>query len=195
MRVKQVAIQLKVSPSVVRTYVQQGRLECDLNPGGQRVFSQAQVDAFTGKTREPRRVFYVRSSSGNKEAMVSQERELTEKFGQPLKVYSDAGSGMSENRRGLARLLRDASKDVFNEVCVTYEDRLTRFGANYLVALLEKDDVTINVANDKMSASIEEELLQDFMSLLASFSGRFYRLRSKASQRQLLEKAQGVLSE
>ena len=37
--------------------------------------------------------------------------------------------------------------------------------------------------------SPEDELLQDFMSLIASFSGKFYRMRGHAQQRALLQKA------
>ena len=36
--------------------------------------------------------------------------------------------------------------------------------------------------------SLQEELLKDFMSLIASFSGKFYRLRGYEQQKQLLTK-------
>ena len=39
-----------------------------------------------------------------------------------------------------------------------------------------------------------DELMDDFMSLLASFSGRFYKLRSVEHQRLLLRKAEQRLS-
>lgn len=35
----------------------------------------------------------------------------------------------------------------------------------------------------------QEVLLQDFMSLIASFSGKFYRLRGYDNQKKLLSKA------
>jgi predicted site-specific integrase-resolvase len=40
-----------------------------------------------------------------------------------------------------------------------------------------------------------EELVDDFMVLLASFSGRFYQLRSRQNQQRLLDAAAGRLSE
>jgi predicted site-specific integrase-resolvase len=39
--------------------------------------------------------------------------------------------------------------------------------------------VTVEVLREHGDTSLGEELMDDFMALLASFSGRFYQLRSK----------------
>lgn len=189
MRVKEVAEQLKISTSTVRKYSNEGRLQYDLNPAGQRYYTQDYVNDFLGVTSEPVRVFYVRSSNGNKALLASQISELTLAYGESTHVYSDSGSGLNENRTGLQKLLKDASKGKFNQVCVTYEDRLTRFGISFLTQLLAKDNVELIVLHNQVKYSMEQELLQDFMNLLASFSGKFYRLRSKKAQTQLLDQA------
>ena len=187
MRVSDVARQIGMSPSYVRKMVYTGQLECGFNLAGQRVFTQEQVDRFLGTERvDDRFVFYVRSSKGDTTALDAQEQELREAFGEPLRVFKDRGSGLSEDRKGLNSLLLNAGKGKFSTVYVTFEDRLSRFGFSYLERLLAKDNVRVVVLHDKVKYSVEEELLQDFMSLLASFSGRFYRLRSKQSQRRLL---------
>ncbi|APE08025.1 hypothetical protein BO226_01295 [Rhodococcus sp. 2G] len=49
--------------------------------------------------------------------------------------------------------------------------------------------VTVEVLREQGEISLAEELMDDFMALLASFSGRFYRLRSKQNQRRLLDDA------
>lgn len=195
MRVNDVAKQLRVSPSTVRKYANEGRLKHELNPAGQRVFSQSDVDEFLGIDKTPKRVFYVRSSNDNKALMQSQIDELTLAYGVPIRVYSDSGSGLNENRVGLSRLLRDAGEGKFTQVCITYEDRLTRFGLSFIKQLLAKDKVEILVIHDKVKYSIEKELMQDFMNLLASFSGKFYRLRSKESQYKLLDEAKNELKD
>ena len=76
---------------------------------------------------------------------------------------------------------------------MTYGDRLSRFGLTYLKRLLSKDGVELVILNDTVKYSLEDELLNDFMSLLASFSGKFYRLRSKKAQKSLLSKAEQEL--
>ncbi|AWK75611.1 hypothetical protein CBI38_16630 [Rhodococcus oxybenzonivorans] len=55
--------------------------------------------------------------------------------------------------------------------------------------------VTVEVLREHGDKSLVEELMDDFMALLASFSGRFYRLRSKQNQRRLLDDAAARLEE
>lgn len=193
MRVLQAAEQLEVSTSTIRKYCREGLLEFTLNPAGQRIITQETIDKFLGKVIQPVTVFYVRSSSGTKTLIDAQINDLTKTYGEPVKIYKDSGSGLNENRIGLQKLLRDASKNKFTQICITYEDRLARFGVNYLRQLLAKDNVELIVLHDNVKISLEEELLQDFMNILASFSGKFYRLRSKQSQTQLLDKARQEL--
>lgn len=193
MRVKQVADQLKISTSTVRKYAREGLIEYSLNPAGQRVFTQEAIDNFLGEDKTVIRVFYIRSSSGDKKLLENQIQQLTQAYGEPTKVYSDHGSGLNENRPGLQALLRDAGKKRYNQLCITYEDRLARFGVSYLIQLLAKDGIETVILHDKIKYSLEDELLQDFMNLIASFSGKFYRLRSKQAQKQLLTKAQEKL--
>jgi putative resolvase len=194
MRVSQVAKQLNISASTVRKYTREGKLDHTLNPAGQRVYTQEAINKFLGIPNTLIRVHYVRSSSGSKDLLEAQKEELLKAYGEPLKVYSDSGSGLNENRVNLQRLLKDASRKKFNQVCVTYEDRLARFGVSYLKQLLAKDGIELVVLHDQTKYSVEEELLQDFMNLIASFSGKFYRLRSKQAQNQLLDKAKEKLT-
>jgi predicted site-specific integrase-resolvase len=49
--------------------------------------------------------------------------------------------------------------------------------------------VSVEALNERGDKSLLEELLDDFMALLASFSGRFYQLRSRQIQRSLLDAA------
>lgn len=70
--------------------------------------------------------------------------------------------------------------DEVNRVFVTYRDRLTRFGFNYLETIFNKKNVKIIVVQQKCEEkSVEQELVDDMMSLIASFSGKLYGLRSK----------------
>lgn len=42
---------------------------------------------------------------------------------------------------------------------------------------------------DKSNSSIEQELLDDFMAIIASFSGKYSQLRSQEAKKKLLNKA------
>jgi len=192
LKVKDVAEQLNVSAHAVRLYTNNGELRFDTTPKGHRVFRQEYVDEFLGITPDEKdkiTVFYTRSSNGDKALMDTQEELLTEAYGMPMKLYSDKASGLSEKRRGLKNLIRDAKKGKFDTVCVTEKDRLTRFGYQYIEDHLDTLGVTIEVLGDSEKTTLQEELMKDFMSLIASFSGKFYRLRGYEQQRRLLKEA------
>lgn len=166
-------------------------------PGGQALYDSRDLDELMGASNTVRQgddargtAFYVRSSTGDPALLASQEEMFTRAYGKPWKVYNDKASGLNENRTGLNSLLRDARKGKINRVCITARDRLTRFGYKYLEQLLAYDDVRVVVLDDNLNRkSMQEELLQDFMSLLASFSGKYYKLRSLENKKKLLELA------
>lgn len=82
------------------------------------------------------------------------------------------------------------------DVAITQKDRLTRFGNLYLSELFEAYNVRLHILfEDNKEIDLQEELMKDFMSLLASFSGKFYRLRSIENKLKLLEKAKSELNE
>lgn len=187
LRVHEVAAQLGVSTSMVRIYVTKGLLDCSYTPSGQRIFTQEAINSFLGNNTPEEHVYYTRSSSGDKTLLRNQLDALTHAYGEPLRVYSDKGSGLNENRRGLAQLVRDARKGEFSTIYITQKDRLTRFGYKYLEDHFTTLGVRVIVLGDVEQKSLSEELLQDFMSLLASFSGKFYRLRGYEQKRRLLQ--------
>lgn len=60
--------------------------------------------------------------------------------------------------------------DEVNRVFVTYKDRLTRFGFNYLETMFNAKGVEIIIVKQKIEEiSVEQELMNDMMSLIASF--------------------------
>lgn len=194
LKVRDVAEQLGVSPSAVRLYTNNGELECYWTRKGQRYFTQEQVNKFLGVDPVRTTAFYVRSSQGDKKLLDTQVELLTVEFGEPVKVYSDKASGLRENRPGLNRMIEDAKNDVFNCLAVVNKDRLTRFGFKYISDHLETLGVETLVLEEPV-ATLQDELMQDFMSLIASFSGRFYRLRGYKQQKELLQKAGEVIHE
>lgn len=195
MRIGAAAKQLNITASTLRKYARDGDIDYTLTPNGHRVFTQEAINKFKGITPTPITVFYTRSSNGNKKLLNTQTELLTQTYGAPTKVYTDNGSGLSEKRPGLKRLLKDAKKGKFTRVCITQKDRLTRFGYSYLETLLENLNITIEIVGESTPKTLQEELLQDFMSLVASFSGKFYRLRGYEQQKQLLHAVEKTINE
>ena len=98
-------------------------------------------------------------------------------------VLSEVGSGLNDKREQLQKLLRMVLNNEVSRIFITYEDRLTRFGFEYLRTMCEMHGTKIIVVKDiDVKKSIEQELMEDIMSLLASFSGKLYGMRSKKNK-------------
>ncbi len=135
---------------------------------------------------------YVRVSgtTGPESSFEAQAAELRARFGTRLvAVYQDRGSGLRERRRGLERVLKDAEEGRFEVLAVTHADRLARFGTTWLERLLLRDGVRLAVLHEQGAAGGMPELLEDFLSLVTTFAGRMYGIRSAEAKRRLLEQA------
>ena len=94
------------------------------------------------------------------------------------KTYNqDVGSGLNDSRVGFNRLTELVVTKKINLVIIEHKDRLTRFQFNFIKKMYESYGCKIIIINDT-DISDTEELATDMMSLLASFSGKFYGKRS-----------------
>ena len=97
----------------------------------------------------------------------------------PDKVISDIASGMNENRKGLQELIGLVKDGKVKTVYVSYKDRLTRFGFDYFVYLFNLFGTEIKVVNLTSEEDFQQELTQDFISILHHFSMKLYSNRRK----------------
>lgn len=70
-------------------------------------------------------------------------------------------------------------------VRVTHEDRLARFEVGWLRRLFAVCGVTLEVPHPRKSGG-RDELLKDFVSLMTTFAGRLYGMRSAEARTRLL---------
>ena len=97
-----------------------------------------------------------------------------------LLCITDVASGLNDNRKGLSQLVNLIQNDKVNRVFITYKDRLTRFGFNYLKAIADFHNTKIVViSNETTDNSLEMELAEDIISIIHSFSGKLYGMRKK----------------
>jgi putative resolvase len=198
LRVSAAAHELGLHPITVRRWIKAGRIQ--VIPVGREVrIPRAEVERLVGKIDGRVLVLYGRVSGyGQKDDLDVQIQRLqawaaTERKAVETLVLSDIGSGLKASRRQLQRLLRLVCEDKVGEVAITYGDRLTRFGQEYLEILFACFGVTLTVLDPGESKKPEQELTQDLLALIASFSGRLYGMRSH-KQKALLQCAQAVLT-
>jgi len=81
-----------------------------------------------------------------------------------------------------------ARQGQITDIAVTYRDRLTRFGFGYPENFFSGYGVTIHVVDGEDDRkSLQEELVDDLISIVTSFSGRLYGLRSHSKAQALVE--------
>lgn len=99
---------------------------------------------------------------------------------QNLIVKTDIASGLNDNRKGLSKLIEMVQREQVNRIFVLYKDRLTRFGFRYLEQICAFHNVQIIVVSDETdNKSQSEELAEDIIALIHSFSGDLNGLHHK----------------
>ena len=134
-------------------------------------------------------VIYARvSSSENKSYLEAQAERLKQyaiaKGYTIIQVIKEVGSGVNDNRKQLQKLF--SSDDDWAILIVEHKDRLTRFGFNYIDALMTKMGKKIEVVN--LAEDEKADLVQDLISIIYSFSAKMYGLRrSKRKTEQIIK--------
>jgi putative resolvase len=198
LRVSKAAHELGLHPFTVRKWIKQGKIHA-VWVGQEARVPRSEIERLVGKSDGRLLVLYGRvSGQGQKEELETQLARLqgwakTERTGKPTLILSDIGSGLKASRKHLQRLLKLVIEDQVAEIAVTYADRLTRFGQEYLQILFESFGVTYTVLEPGKDKTPEQELTDDLFAIIASFSGRLYGMRSH-KQKELLKCAQAVIN-
>ena len=198
LRVHVAARELGLHPLTVRRWIKQGKLQA-VRVGLEARIPRSEIERFLGKTDERLLVLYGRVSGHGQKADLERQLEAlvswarAQRAGRRVLVLSDIGSGISTTRKQLQRLLQLVVKDEVAEIAITYPDRLTRFGQDYLNVLFESFGVTLTILEPDETKTPEADLVRDMLSLIASFSGRLYGMGSH-KQKALLKCAKEVLT-
>jgi putative resolvase len=198
LRISKAAHELGLHPFTVRKWIKQGKIQA-IWIGQEARVPRSEIERLVGKTDGRLMVLYGRvSGPGQKDDLETQMARLqawaqAERAGKSTLVLSDIGSGLKAKRKDLQRLLKMVMEDQVSEIVITYPDRLTRFGQEYLQVLFESFGVTLTVLEAGEGRTAEQELTEDLLALIASFSGRLYGMRSH-KQKELLKCAQAVIN-
>ena len=89
-----------------------------------------------------------------------------------VEAVSETGSGLNGKRPKLIKLLGNKEVDI---ILVEHKERLSRFGVEYIQALLESSNRKLVVMEE---TEITNDLVQDMINVLASFCARLCGKRS-----------------
>jgi len=100
-------------------------------------------------------------------------------------IYDEVGSGMNDSRSKLHQLLKVIFERKINKVIIEHKDRLSRFNFNIFKVFFESYGVTIEYVEETLPKAFEDELVEDMLSLMASFSAKIYGKRSAENRKRL----------
>ena len=164
---------LGVHPNTLRKWANDGRIEHIRSPGGRRLYD---VDAFLREEVGVEVVLYARVSSyAQKDDLRGQVALLQSRYPE-AEIIKDIGGGLTWKRKGLVALLERLHGGEKLRIVVAHKDRLARFGFE-LVDWLAKQNGGEIVVLDASKCSPEQELTEDILSLLDTFSCRLSGLR------------------
>jgi predicted site-specific integrase-resolvase len=134
-------------------------------------------------SKEIRVIIYARISSADQKSDLERQVEyLTQycssKGYRVVDVLSDVASGLKTSRRGLLKLFNYVVNRQVDVVVVTYSDRLTRFGFEYLEYFFKQYGVRVEVVFGEEPKDTYQELVEDLIEIITSFAGKLYGLRS-----------------
>lgn len=183
-RISEFAEKIGRSAGTVRRWESEGRITARRTPTGQRYFDDSDVRAVLqpGFARQDRKTLvYCRVSSASQQVDLASQVTAMEQFclARGLAVdewVKEVGGGMNLTRPRLLAVMDAIETGQVATLVVAHKDRLARFGFEYLQHVAVKNGCEILVANQE-SLSPQEEMVQDLLAIVHTFSCRLYGLR------------------
>lgn len=189
---------LNVSKSTLQRWDNNGKLVALRTEGGHRRYRLSDIEGIVGVTNSKEETerdiivaTYARCSTPDQKAHGDIERQSMRLFEYCTKqkykveyIIKDMGSGLNDKRKGFTKLCNLVVNKKITKVIIEHKDRLTRFQYNLIEFFFNSYGVEIELL-DKKEYTEQEELVNDMMMLIASFSGRLYSARAKENRKKL----------
>ena len=193
---KKAAEILGCGTSTLRTWDKNGSLVAVRTPGGQRRYRTEDLDKFQGIVKKTSQksefvAVYSRVSSHEQKAKGDLDRQKGRLLEHCVKqgysvthVMEEVGSGMTDTRPKMLRLLELAVRGEIGRVVIEHKDRLARFNFNIFQKFFESHGVQVEWLENVLPKSYEAELVEDMVSLMSSFSAKVYGKRSAENRKK-----------
>jgi predicted site-specific integrase-resolvase len=188
-RINEFAKRVGRSVQTVRRWEKEGKLEAKRLPSGHRYFDEADVRALLGIAPDKKEiVVYCRvSSAGQKDDLASQVRAMEEYCrgaGIAVDVWmQEIGGGMNFKRKHFLHLVDRIQRGEIKKLLIAHKDRLMRFGFDLFHHMATENGCEIVVMNQE-SYSPQQEMVEDLMAIVHTFSCRLDGMRKYKEQIQ-----------
>ena len=188
-RINEFAQRVGRSPSTIRRWEREGKIQSKRLPSGHRYFDESDVRQLLGGVPEKRlTVVYCRvSSAGQKNDLMSQVEAMAvycRAAGISVdKWLQEIGGGMNFKREKFLDLLDRLLRGEISRLVIAHKDRLMRFGFDMFEHLATNYGCEIVIVNQE-SLSPQQELVEDLLAIVHTFSCRLCGMRKYKKQIQ-----------
>jgi len=190
LRPREVCQRLGISYSTLSRWVREGRIRAIRTAGGKYRVPESEVRRIAEGlpiSKEIRAVIYARVSSSDQKSDLERQVEYlthycSSKGYRVVDILSDIASGLKTDRKGLLKLFNQVVNRQVDVVVVTYRDRLTRFGFEYLEYFFKQFDVGIEAVFGEEPKNAYQELVEDLIEIVTFF--RWEALRVEEPQEE-----------
>ncbi len=198
MKSKEVLKILKISRVTLWKYVKSGKIRVKQEPNGYYISNDSDVYSLAGIEDGRLNVVYARVSTQKQKQDLQNQIEncisfINAKGISVDSIYSDIKSGMSLDRKGFMELLNAVMAFKIKAVYISYKDRLARLSYELVEKLFSDYGTKIVIINQCESISLEQELFEDIMQTIHSFSMKMYSKHRIAKKLLLESKVNPVL--
>ena len=186
-RIHEFAKRIGRSSATVRRWEREGKIVAKRLPSGHRYFDESDVRATMGIKPEKRdTVVYCRVSSvGQKDDLASQVAAM-EMYCRSAAISVDhwvqeVGGGMNFKRKHFLSLIDRIQRGEIARLLVAHKDRLMRFGFDLFQHIAVENGCELIVVNQE-SLSPQQEMVEDLMAIVHTFSCRLYGMRKYKSE-------------
>ncbi len=172
---------LGITTRTIQNYDKLGKLKVCRTEGNRRVIMREDLIKYlddkgliyddTSSKRHD--VIYARVSSNEQKQSGDLDRqalylvENAKDIQNPI-ILKEVGSGLNDKRKQLQKLLVMISNHEVRNVYITYKDRLTSFGFNYLETMFNACGTSIIVLQDESNEkTVHDELVEDVVSIIS----------------------------
>jgi predicted site-specific integrase-resolvase len=184
--VKAASEKLGISIGTLREWEREGLIKPSRTPGKHRRYDEDELYKLIGQEKAKdstgkKTVLYCLCSTEKQRENLNRQKLRLMEHAHDKKydyvVLEEIASGVNENRRQLNKLLDMVISGQVCRVVIEWKDRLARFGFTYIKKLFDAFNVELEIINHRDEQRYEEEITEDIIAIMTSYSARIYGKR------------------
>jgi excisionase family DNA binding protein len=173
----------------LKKWIYAGKVKAIKTLGGQYRIPESEIRRLLGQPMPKNKaIIYARVSSADQKEGLKRQKQMLQEYAKKhgyeiVATFEDVASGLEDDRRGLKKMFDALRAGQADAVVVAWKDRLTRFGFRYLENHAEDLGARIEAMNEQEEKAPQQELVEDLLSIVTSFAGRLYGMRSSKTKK------------